>query len=77
MAILNLQDFSFTCNIMQVSTNGYFSMGEFPKFNDVPNFPLPDNGMIVAPFGADIDTTITGSVLYTSNLGILDSSERR
>ena len=48
-------------------------MGEFPKFNDVPNFSLPDNGMIVAPFGADIDTTITGSVLYTSNLGILDS----
>ena len=59
--------------IMQVSTNGYFSMGEFPMFNDVPNFPLPDNGMIVAPFGADIDTSITGSVRYNSKFGILDS----
>ena len=42
-------------------------------FNDVPNFPLQDNGMIVAPFGADIDTYITGSVRYTSSFGILES----
>ena len=58
---------------MQVSTNGYFSMGQIPKFNSVPNFPLPDNGMIVAPFGADIDTSITGSVRYTSYFGIFES----
>ena len=48
-------------------------MGQISKFNSIPNFPLPDNGMIVAPFGADIDTTITGSVLCTSQFRILDS----
>ena len=33
-------------------------------FNSLPNFPIPNNKMIVAPFGADIDTSTTGRVRY-------------
>ena len=61
--------------VFQISTNGYFSMGERPQYNSVPNFPVPNDGNIVAPYGADIDTSTTGSVRYAdfSQFSILDS----
>ena len=47
----------------QVSTNGYISMGEIP----CSSYPLsfPSSCSIVAPYGADINTEIAGSVRYT------------
>ena len=44
--------------VFQISTNGHFSMGERPQYNSVLNFPVPNDTMIVAPYGADIDTSI-------------------
>ena len=52
-------------NVMQISTNGYLSMGGNLPYDALPNFPLPNSDSIVAPFAADIDTTQAGSVQYT------------
>ena len=51
--------------VIQISTNGYLSMGGNLPYDTLPNFPLPNSDSIVAPFGADSDTTQTGSVRYT------------
>lgn len=54
--------------MIQVSTNGYISLEDPPKYETLPNFPLPDSDMmIVAPFAAHIDTT-RGRVSCTSFL---------
>ena len=50
---------------MQVSINGYFSMGKTPQYSSLDNFPGSSSYSVVAPFAADIDTTRTGSVKYT------------
>ena len=50
-------------------------MGGTPQFTALPNFPISNNAMIVAPFGADIDTSVTGEVRYAdiSQFGVLNS----
>ena len=53
---------------MQVSTNGYISMEDPPEYSTLPPFPLADSDMVVAPFAAHINTSTTGSVLYTNFL---------
>ena len=35
-----------------------------PQLITVPNFPIPNDQMIVAPFAADIDTSGIGRVRY-------------
>ena len=47
-------------------------MGGSPQFTALPNFPISNNAMIVAPFGADIDT---GEVRYAdiSQFGVLNN----
>ena len=40
-------------------------MGETPQYSSLDNFPGPSSYSVVAPFGADIDTTSRGSVKYT------------
>ena len=44
---------------LQVSTNGYISMGITPTVN------AQRTNSIVAPYAADIDTSVTGTVRYT------------
>ena len=61
----NALSMSTHCTLLQISTNGYFSMDEPPPYETLPNFPLPNSSSIVAPFAADIDTTLAGSVRYT------------
>ena len=41
-------------------------MGGNLPYEFLPNFPLPNADPIVAPFAANIDTTVTGSVRYTN-----------
>ena len=53
--------------ILQVSTNGYFSMGQTPEVYSLENIPGPSGYSVVAPFAADIDTSITGSVRYSES----------
>ena len=50
---------------VQVSINGYFSMGERPQYSSLDNFSGSSSYSVVAPFAADMDTTGTGSVKYT------------
>ena len=50
---------------LQVSTNGYISFNGVPHFTSYSNFPVNDSSWIVAPFAADIDTTVVGKVEYT------------
>ena len=40
-------------------------MGETPRYSSLDNFPGSSSYSIVAPFAADIDTSRTGSVIYT------------
>ena len=40
-------------------------MGGTPRYSSLDNFPGSSLYSVVAPFGADIDTTSTGSVKYT------------
>ena len=40
-------------------------MGETPQYSSLDNFPGSSSYSVVAPFAADIDTTRTGSVIYT------------
>ena len=47
---------------MQVSTNGYISMGLTPTAN-AQN--IAGSNSVVAPYGADIDTRVAGTVTYT------------
>ena len=47
---------------MQVSTNGYISMGLTPTAN-AQN--VEGANSVVAPYGADIDTRVGGTVSYT------------
>ena len=51
---------------MQVSSDGYISMGERPRFNSANSLNLPGSDNVVAPFGADTNTVISGTVQYTS-----------
>ena len=53
--------------ILQVSTDGYFSMGQIPVDSSLTQLPGPSNYSIVAPFAADIDTSSTGSVHYSES----------
>ena len=56
--------------ILQVSTNGYFSMGQIPvdsSLTQLHNIPGPSSYSVVAPFAADIDTSSTGSVRYNES----------
>ena len=46
----------------QVSSNGYISMGETPCSTE-PSFP--SSCSIVAPYAADVNTEIAGTVHYT------------
>ena len=48
---------------MQVSSNGYISMGERPRSNSLN---LPGSDSVVAPFAADIYAGISATVQYTS-----------
>ena len=41
-------------------------MGLVPQQDALPNIPVPNAARIVAPFAADIDTTYTGSVRFSS-----------
>ena len=51
------------CNpSVQVSTNGYFAF-ETPRFECCPRF-FNSSNHIVAPFWADVDTSIAGDVSY-------------
>ena len=63
--------FSAFIYILQVSTNGYFSMGQTPEVYSLVNFPGPSSYSVVAPFAADIDTSSdtssTGVVLYSES----------
>ena len=47
---------------LQVSTNGYISMGLTPTANAQS---VAGANSIIAPYGADIDTQVAGSVKYT------------
>ena len=53
---------------VQVSTNGYFSMGRIPQdgvgISDIPD--LSSSQSIVAPFAADISTNYRGVVKYVN-----------
>lgn len=61
--------------IWQVSTNGYFSLGAVPPYDELPDFPFDNNNyMVVAPFAADIDTSYGGSVNYTTRSSSMDLS---
>ena len=51
-------------SMMQVSTNGYISLSDPPLPDPLPNFPLSFS-YVVAPFANNIDTTSSGSVIYT------------
>ena len=57
------------CNVscknkcVQVSSNGYISMGTRVS-RTTPTIPGDSN--IVSPYGADIDTSIAGTVRYTT-----------
>jgi hypothetical protein len=55
-----------------VSTNGYISMEDTPQYDTLPNFPVADTDVIVAPFADHINTALTGSVLYTDFLESYD-----
>ena len=55
------------CVHLQVSNNGYFSMGETPRYYALDIFPSPSNYSIVAPFAADITTSSTGDVRYSES----------
>ena len=67
--LLHIIHFCSTCYmiltmcIIQVSINGYFSLGDAP---DITPEKIPSStNYIVAPFAANVDITYTGSVLYT------------
>ena len=53
--------------ILQVSTNGYFSMGQIPVDSSLTQLPGSSSYSVVAPFAADIDTSSTGSVRYNES----------
>ena len=53
--------------ILQVSINGYFSMGGTPQYASLSTFPGPKHYSVVAPFAADIDTSSTGYVHYSES----------
>ena len=59
---------TFCCLVfMQVSTNGYFSMGIVPKYSSLaPFYWFTADYSVVAPFAADIDTSSWGVVQYTT-----------
>ena len=40
-------------------------MGETPQYSSLNDIPGPSSYSVVAPFAADIDTSRTGSVIYT------------
>ena len=66
---------------MQVSNNGYFSMGGTPQYASLSTFPGPNSYSVVAPFAADIDTSSTGYVRYSesftnSQLGVVSEHIR-
>ena len=48
---------------LQVSNNGYISMGA--QVN-ITTPTIPGTNSIVSPYGADIDTSVTGTVRYTT-----------
>ena len=52
---------------MQVSNNGYFSMGGTPQYASLSSFPSSSSYSVVAPFAADIDTSSTGYVRYSES----------
>ena len=52
---------------MQVSNNGYFSMGETPQYASLNTFSSFRSYSIVAPFAANIDTSSTGYVRYSES----------
>ena len=51
---------------LQVSTNGYFSLGTSPTYTTYNPFSRYSGYSIVAPFAADITTSSTGSVRYNT-----------
>ena len=53
--------------ILQVSNNGYFSMGGTPRYASLSTFPAPNSYSVVAPFASDIDTSSTGYVHYSES----------
>ena len=64
--------------ILQVSNNGYFSMGGVPRYSSLDNLPGPSDYAIAAPFAADITTSNTGYVRYSeyvTNSQLNDVSE--
>ena len=50
--------------MLQVSNNGYFSVGTLPQYN-FSTFPGTSSYSVIAPFAADIDTSSPGRVRYT------------
>lgn len=49
---------------MQVNTNGVISFLDQVSQFTPDSFPLGDNRRLVAPFWADVDTTVAGEVFY-------------
>ena len=59
--------------MFQISTNGYFSVGNSSHYNSLPPIPLSHTLKIIAPFALDYNTSNTsGSVKYT----VLDDKDR-
>ena len=52
-------------HFLQVSSNGFISMGALPSTSP-PTIPGSTN--VVSPYGADIDAVIAGTVRYTGIL---------
>ena len=53
--------------ILQVSSNGYFSMGRTPRYASLSTIPSANSYSTVAPFAADINTSSTGYVRYSES----------
>ena len=51
--------------LLQVSTNGYFSLGTTPSEASLTRFSSSQPRSIIAPFAADIDTKHNGYVTYS------------
>ena len=50
--------------LLQISTNGYFSLGTTPSEASLTRFSSSQSHSIIAPFAADIDTKYNGYVPY-------------
>lgn len=58
---------------MQVSTNGYFSLGKAPSVASLENFSGSTSYSVIAPFAADIVTTKNAGVVRFTQFTNTDS----